>query len=185
MLKESLKILSLLAVMSLMTVITNSCEDNKTAQTTNFSDNKQKRDSLENLNRQLLLQEKAAIKDYIEKNSLDVIETGTGLCYHIVNQGDGELIKAGDIVALDYELRLLDGELLYSSAENGVKAFVVGHGGVESGLEEAILHLHKGDEAIIIIPSYLAHGLAGDGDKIPLRATIVYNVKVIENQSNN
>ena len=94
------------------------------------------------------------------------------------------MIKTGDIVALDYELRLLDGELVYSSKENGLKVFIVGRGGVESGLEEAVLHLHKGDEAEIIIPSHLAYGLAGDGDKIPIRSTIVYKLKVIENQSN-
>ena len=62
--------------------------------------------------------------------------------------------------------------------------FVVGHGGVESGLEEAVLHLHYGDEAEIVIPSHLAYGLTGDGNKIPINSTIVYKVKVVENQSN-
>lgn len=181
----SAKILSLLALISVFAVIFNSCDDKNPAQQSNISEQGITKDSLEKLNRQLLLQEKEAIRNYIDKNNIEVIETGTGLCYRIVNQGDGDLIKTGDIVALDYELRLLNGELLYSSEENGRKVFVVGHGGVESGLEEAVLYLHERDEAEIIIPSYLAHGLAGDGDKIPLKAAIVYRVKVIENQSNN
>jgi len=57
---------------------------------------------------------------------------------------------------------------------------VVGHGGVESGLEEAVLLLHAGDKARIIIPSHLAYGLVGDDDKIPARATLIYEIELIE-----
>ena len=77
----------------------------------------------------------------------------------------------------------MDGELLYSSDKDGLKVFLVGRGGVESGLEEAVLHLHKNDKAIVIIPSHLAHGLAGDGKRIPARSTLVYTLKIIDNQN--
>ena len=140
---------------------------------------------MEKLNQRLVSQENEEILKYIENSGNTFVETGTGLRYRIINQGDSELIQAGDIVVLDYEVRLLNGDLVYSSEENGVKIFIVGHGGVESGLEEAILHLHKGDEAEIIIPSRLAHGLTGDGHRIPSHSTIVYKVKVIESQTNN
>lgn len=184
MLRFLLKILTVFAVMGAFFVM-GACSDCAgRVSKTGFADNKQKKDSLENLNRYLVSQEKEAINEYISNTGAEFEKTGTGLCYRIVNQGDGELIQTGDIVTLDYELRLLDGDLVYSSHENGLKVFVVGRGGVESGLEEAVLYLHKGDEAEIIIPSHLAYGLAGDGDKIPIRSTIVYKLKVIENQSN-
>jgi FKBP-type peptidyl-prolyl cis-trans isomerase len=51
---------------------------------------------------------------------------------------------------------------------------------VESGLEEVILFLKKGDRAKIIIPSHLAFGLVGDGNKIPAMATLVYDLELIE-----
>lgn len=140
---------------------------------------------MEEFNKGLVKQENESILKYIENSGNEYVETGTGLRYRIINQGEGDIIKTGDIVALDYELRLLNGDLLYSSDENGRKVFEVGHGGVESGLEEAILHLHRGGEAEIIIPARLAHGLTGDGDRIPPKSTIVYKVKVIENQTNN
>lgn len=184
MLRFLLKILTVFAVTSIFFMM-GACSDGaEHVSKTGFANNKQKKDSLENLNRYLVSQEKEAINEYILNSGVDFEKTGTGLCYRIINQGDSKLIKTGDIVALDYELRLLDGELVYSSKENGLKVFIVGRGGVESGLEEAVLHLHKGDEAEIIIPSHLAYGLAGDGDKIPIRSTIVYKLKVIENQSN-
>lgn len=136
--------------------------------------------SLEELNRRMIQYESDLIKDYVEKNSLNVIKTGTGLRYQILNEGEGELIKKGDIVSLEYELSLLSGELLYSSDNDGNKVFLVSMGGVESGLEEAILKLRKNSEAILILPSHLAHGLIGDGNRIPPKAILVYSIKVID-----
>ena len=132
------------------------------------------------MNRKMIQYESNLINDYIEKNDLNVIMTGTGLRYQILNEGEGELIKKGDIVTLQYELGLLSGELLYSSDNDGNKVFHVGRGGVESGLEEAVLKLRKNSEAILILPSHLAHGLIGDGNRIPPKAILVYSIKVID-----
>lgn len=183
MLKFIVKILSVFAVLCVFFSFEACCDETEDGQKISFENKKQKKDSLENLNKYFVAREKEAIKDYITKKGINIVETGTGLCYRIINQGDGELIKTGDIVTLDYQIRLLNDSLLYHSGEKGFKIFEVGHGGVESGLEEAVLLLHKGDEAEIIIPSHLAYGLLGDGDRIPSRATIVYNVKIIDNQS--
>ena len=184
MLEKFIKILPFFAVLSVFFALaTCSCDEQPTQQSQVLTD-KQKKDSIEKITRQLISQEKKAIDEYIEKSGNGFVKTGTGLRYRIVNQGDSELIKKGNMVALDYELRLLNGDLLDSSEESGKKVFVVGHGGVESGLEEAILLLHKGDVAEIVIPSRLAYGLTGDGTKIPHMAVLVYKVKVIENQEN-
>ena len=143
-------------------------------------DDKELRLSLEEMNRKMIQYESNLINDYIEKNDLNVIMTGTGLRYQILNEGEGELIKKGDIVTLQYELGLLSGELLYSSDNDGNKVFHVSRGGVESGLEEAVLKLRKNSEAILILPSHLAHGLIGDGNRIPPKAILVYSIKVID-----
>jgi len=152
-----------------------SCQTQQSAQTV---DVKQRKESVEKANRYVVIQEKEAIQDYIERHNLEVVETGTGLRYCIVKQGSTEPIKRGDVISMEYEVRLLTGDLLYSSKDDGIKIFLVGKGGVESGLEEAVLHLHKGDVAEIIIPSHLAYGLLGDGDKVPPKATLIYKVKI-------
>lgn len=184
MLKVFNKILVLLTIISVQCAICSCSNDVKQAQNDDSADKKQTKEYLERANIYMVAQEKELINDYIEKQNLNMLETGTGLRYCIEKQGDNEKIKKGNIVALDYEVRLLNGDLLYSSETNGLKVFVVGYGGVESGLEEAVLYLHKGDVADIIIPSHLAYGLLGDGDKIPPKATLVYKVKIVENQIN-
>ena len=50
---------------------------------------------------------------------------------------------------------------------------------VESGLHEAIQHLSPGDSAVIVIPSYRAHGLIGDQDKVPMRSSVVYRIGLV------
>jgi FKBP-type peptidyl-prolyl cis-trans isomerase len=51
---------------------------------------------------------------------------------------------------------------------------------VENGLHEAIQYLRVGDKAKIILPSYLAHGLTGDSDKIPPMASVLYDIELVE-----
>ena len=160
-----------------------SCDDKKqNKQVAHAITQKQVEDYLEQNNRDFLNYEANKINEYVESHDLNVIQTGTGLRYQIHDKGDGVLIKEGDIVTLEYEISLLNGDLIYSSENDGVKTFIVGRGGVESGLEEAILKLSKNSVATLIIPVHLAHGLIGDGNKIPTRATLVYSLKVIDKQ---
>ena len=83
---------------------------------------------------------------------------------------------------MEYELYSIAGDLIYSSDSEGVKSFVVGDGTVESGLDEAMSYLHRGDEARLIIPFHLGYGLHGDDRSIPEYATLVYKIKIIDNQ---
>lgn len=180
MLKIFNKILLTFALVSFVAVLAG-CTDNVDNQDDRNANWKQEKEKLEEANRYLVKQEKEIINEYINKSGNEFVETGTGLRYRIVNQGDEAPIKAGDIVSMEYETSLINGEIVYSSDNDGVKTFVVGRGGVERGLEEAVLHLHRGDEAEIIMPSYLAYGLTGDGNRIPPKSIIIYKLKIINN----
>ena len=106
--------------------------------------------------------------------------TGTGLWDEIYDTGRGPVVQKGNTVVLDYTLGLLDGTTLYSSQTLGPKEFIAGHGGVEAGLEEAVLMLREGDRAHLILPPWLAYGVPGDHNKIPPRSVIVYDIHLLE-----
>lgn len=179
MLKIIKKILLTITIACFVALLT-SCADNTDNQSDNNVNLKHEKEKLEEANRYLVQQEKEIINEYINNSAYDFVETGTGLRYCIISQGDSLLIKTGDIITIEYEVKLINGEIIYTSENEGFKMFQVGRGGVERGLEEAVLHLHKDDVAEIIMPSYLAHGLTGDGNKIPPRSILVYNLRIID-----
>ncbi len=110
--------------------------------------------------------------------------SGTGLQYWIENEGSGPTAKYNERVKLNYTLKLLSGETIRSSQSDGIMEFTVGKGGVAAGLEEGVLMLKKGSKAKFVLPSHLAFGLLGDGDDIPSRSTLIYEVEVVDIQSN-
>ncbi|HVA97909.1 MAG TPA: FKBP-type peptidyl-prolyl cis-trans isomerase, partial [Bacteroidia bacterium] len=69
--------------------------------------------------------------------------------------------------------------LCYSSDTEGLKSFLIGEDQVETGLHEAIQLMHVGDKALFIIPSFLAAGMVGDKEKIPPKATVVYEIELV------
>ena len=138
--------------------------------------------SMETANRYLLNEEEEDIANYVKRHGWEMTTTGTGLRYQIMKQGSNQRIEKGDRVTLEYKLYSIAGDLIYSSEEDGVKSFVVGDGSVESGLDEAMSYLHRGDEARLIIPFHLGYGLHGDDHRIPEYATLIYSIKIIDNQ---
>jgi FKBP-type peptidyl-prolyl cis-trans isomerase FkpA len=134
---------------------------------------------LEEANKALLEIENQEILDFIERYGWDTRETGSGLRYFIFQHGEGLHARRGQLAVVEYKISLLTGDLVYSSKEEGPLSFQIGRGGVESGLEEGILLMREGDRAKLIMPAHLAHGVPGDGDRIPKRAAIVYDVELI------
>jgi len=124
--------------------------------------------------------ENKQIDKLIDSTGWNMLKTATGLRYEIIEHGNGPKAETGKIARFEYEIKLISGEIIYSSKQSGPKEFRIGSGGVESGLEEGILLLKSGDKAKFVIPSFLAHGLSGDQDRIPPKATLIYTVKLID-----
>jgi FKBP-type peptidyl-prolyl cis-trans isomerase len=175
----------ILSVIILSFVFLYSCNENKQSgyvsnDESRISGKKEQNISLEKVNRYLVIKEKEEIDYFIKRHKWDMMSTGTGLRYQIYEKGRGEKVKEGDVITLKYKVYLMTGDLIYSSDSLGLKTFKVGKGGVESGLEEAVLCLNKGDKARLILPSHLAYGLKGDLNRIPKRTPIVYDIQVID-----
>ena len=124
--------------------------------------------------------EAETIRDFVERFGWEMNRSGSGLYYRIEESGHGPRASYGDRVEIHYDIYLITGDPVYASEDLGTKVFTVGRGGVESGLEEGILLMREGDQATFIMPSHLAHGVPGDGNKIPRRASLVYKVELIK-----
>ncbi|KAF0129556.1 MAG: FKBP-type peptidyl-prolyl cis-trans isomerase [Bacteroidetes bacterium] len=158
-----------------------SCTEN---QTTNKqkSVSKTTEESLLKANRYLVRSEEENIQDFLVRYKWDMESTGTGLRYLIEPSGSGTKVQYGNLVTLSYTIRLLSGDIVKSSDREGLMKFTAGKGGVEAGLEEGIKMMRKGDKAKFILPSHLAFGLLGNGDNIPSKATLVYEIEITDIQ---
>lgn len=133
---------------------------------------------MEEVNRFLVQKDREVIMNYIERKNLIMNESSSGLWYQVTEPGEGELLKSGDRVLMDFDCSLLDGTHCYSSSEQGQKEIILGKTELESGMNEGLKMLRPGAEAVFILPPFLAYGLVGDGKKIPPRSTIVYHVRI-------
>jgi FKBP-type peptidyl-prolyl cis-trans isomerase FkpA len=164
----------------LVLVLTLSCGRSSNDRTPQVKEMKDLKEPLINVNKNLTITEDQRIDDFISRYNWKMNSTGTGLRYTIYRHGSGPPAQRGQLARFNYSVVLLNGDTVYTSKESGPKGFVIGQGSVEEGLEEGILLLKKGDRAKLIIPSHLAYGLVGDMRKIPAKATLVYDIELID-----
>src|SRR5215218_7994532 len=101
-------------------------------------------------------------------NNNQAVTTESGLTYIVTKQGDGEPVKQGQTVAVNYTGLLTNGAIFDSSlARNEPLSFPVGVGMVIKGWDEGLQQLKVGDHAILTIPPEIAYGSAGAGGVIP------------------
>jgi gliding motility-associated peptidyl-prolyl isomerase len=155
-----------------------SCREN--TKPANQINQQQLQEPLIRINKRLMQKESSEINAYILRKKLQMKQSGTGLRYQILNQGSGDFVKSGMLVTVNYSVALLDGTPCYSSDSSGPRTFRVDQDQIESGLHEGIKLMKKGEKAKFILPSHLAFGLVGDDNKIPGRATVVYEIELTD-----
>tara|TARA_B110000261_G_scaffold156037_1_gene189470 strand:+ start:282 stop:824 length:543 start_codon:yes stop_codon:yes gene_type:complete len=118
------------------------------------------------------------IDSFLKRHNIVAKKTGTGVRYAIYQSGNGKKVEAGDYVEASYVITNIKGDTIYTVNDDKPVRFQVEKSEKESGLHEAIKFLSKEAQAIIVLPSYRAHGVSGDDDKIPPLTTVVYNIKL-------
>lgn len=130
-------------------------------------------------NKKIMQWEKEEMELFIKRYHWNMTRTGTGLYIEILNPGKGALIRPEEEVRMKYCTFLLSGELIYNSSQDGIKVFTVDKSQEIDGLHEAVKMLRPGAKARLVIPSYLAHGVAGDGDKVVGRMPLAMIIEII------
>lgn len=130
-------------------------------------------------NKKIVQWENEEIGLFIKRYGWKMTQTGTGLYYEILQSGNGDTYKEGDHITLQYQTYLLSGEKIYDSTDDGIKEFTVGRSEEITGLHEAVQLMRPGTKARLVIPSYLAYGVAGDGDRIQGRLPIAMTITIL------
>ncbi len=118
---------------------------------------------------------------FVEKTWPEAKKTNTGIRYIILQEGSGNLIKAGEKVAVLYVGRLLNGTIFDQATEKD-KAFVfrVAREQVIQGWDQILQEMKLGEKRLVVIPAELAYGTRGQPPKIGRNAALVFEIEVIE-----
>lgn len=130
-----------------------------------------------NANRTIARSEETSIDEYIARRGWKMTKTGSGARLWEYEVGQGPLVMHEDSVHIVYDVEAINGTPLYKGVHED---YVAGRRQEMAGLDEAVLRLHHGSRAKVILPSNLGYGIGGDGDRIPQSTILVLDVTLID-----
>ena len=128
-----------------------------------------------NANRTIAQSEETSINEYVARRKWDMQKLPEGVRLWEYEKGRGPKINVEDSVHIVYSVEAINGKLIYSDITDD---YVAGRRQQMIGLDQAVLQLSVGSRAKVILPSNLAYGIGGDGDRIPQSAILIIDVKV-------
>ena len=131
-------------------------------------------------NRIIAKSEAQQIDAYLERRGWDKVRIANGVWVAEYANSEvplGAAIGYEDTVALRYRVETLGGEEIYAWSADTV---VCGRLKPTRGLDAALRTLHAGATARVIVPSEMAYGVVGDGDRIRSRTVLVYTVEIVD-----
>lgn len=122
------------------------------------------------------------IAEYIAANAITETPTESGL--YIINnvEGEGNLAQWGDVVAVHYVLKNLNGDKVESSYDYDQPIeFTIGKGEMIPAIEEALMTMAPGAKTTVITPSEYAFGeYVIDEELLPAYSPIVIELELVE-----
>jgi FKBP-type peptidyl-prolyl cis-trans isomerase len=121
--------------------------------------------------------------EIVEKKWPDAKRTYTGLRYLVLKKGgkDSSSPIPGMIVSVHYKGMLLDGTVFDQSLDVQHPLKIrLGRGDLIDGWEEALQKMHKGEKWLLIVPPEMAYGARGKPPTIPRRATLVFEMELLD-----
>lgn len=116
------------------------------------------------------------LKNNAEKEGVITLESG--LQYEVLKEGDGAIPKSTDKVKVHYHGTLINGDVFDSSVQRGEPtSFPVT--GVIKGWVEALQLMPVGSKWKLFIPSDLAYGERGAGQKIGPGTVLIFEVELL------
>lgn len=131
----------------------------------------------------LLSHEEAIIDSIITKDTLNQYHSSpNGYSYYFnkLDSTNNYHPKEGDVVKINYDIRTLNNQTIYSSEEIGEINFKVDKEDYFPGLRTAVKLLREGETATFLFPSSLAYGYHGDDHRIGTNQTIKSTIHIIE-----
>ncbi|GAA4280906.1 gliding motility-associated peptidyl-prolyl isomerase GldI [Gaetbulibacter aestuarii] len=141
-------------------------------------------------NKALNAREYASIEKIMKQNDNHYLTSEHGFWYYYNTKTEADSLATpafGDIINYDYNVKSLNGQLIYSKNDLKNQDYVVDKEELFSGLREGLKLMKPGETVTFIFPSQKAYGYYGDEYKIgrnePLICEVTLN-SISQNQTN-
>lgn len=139
-------------------------------------------------NKKLIKGEEGKIDSIIKSNpNIKYIASQKGYwyCYETKNDKDTLRPKKGDVATFDYEIKDLDGKVIYSQLELSPRTYIVDKQNIMMGLRHGIKLMHKNETVTFLFPSHMAYGYHGDNRRIGTNEPLICTVTLSDFKSEN
>ena len=165
-----------LYIITVMCLLVSSCHDRTPVIDLQPDNSTRYKENMINANRVVIQSEATQIEGYVQRRKMSTKTLPCGALFSEYAHGGGNAIGPEDTVVVGYRLEALDGTPFYTRQTD---TLVVGHREVTQALDDLLLQLNVGSKAWLIAPSNTAYGVAGDGDRVPSRTIVIYNIETI------
>lgn len=143
----------------------------------------QKKDSIFAIEQ--LAKDNKTIADYIAKNKITAVKGEKGTYVEILNPGTGNVADTSQVMLINYTGKTFEGVTFDSNTDSTFKhvdpyPVVMKSPEVIVGWIDGVKLLKKGAKARFYIPSGLAYGKRGSGDKIKANANLIFDISVVD-----
>ncbi|GGK33104.1 peptidyl-prolyl cis-trans isomerase [Yeosuana aromativorans] len=132
-------------------------------------------------NKKLNAKEQAIIEKLLKDQNRDYIASQTGFWYYYNNKVESDSLKTpgfGDIVTFNYNVKALNGSLVYSKEDTKTQTYAMDKEQLFTGLREGLKLMKTGETVTFLFPSQKAYGYYGDEHKIGTNMPLICEVTV-------
>jgi len=134
-------------------------------------------------NKKLIKGEEGQIDSIIKSNpNIKYIASQKGYWYYYENKNDKDTLrpKKGDVANFDYEIKDIQGKVIYSQLELKPQSYIVDKQNIIMGLRHGIKLMHKNEKVTFLFPSHMAYGYHGDNRRIGTNEPLICTVTLTD-----
>lgn len=149
-----------------------------------------KKDSLEAIPQ--LKKDTKTIEDYLAKNNIKAVQGKMGTFVEIITPGTGPLLDTGVVIKVNYTGKTFSGTVFDSNTDPSFQHVDpysveipadINTANVVKGWIDGLKLLSKGSKAKFYIPSALAWGKKGSGEKIKPNDNVIFDIEIVNVQT--
>ena len=176
-----MKVSKLLASVFAVALLLSSCKNQEARKPVSYSSGSFMKESVER-NKKLIAGEEAKIDSLIKKNPNDkYIASPKGYWYKYDIKStatDSITPKKGDVAYFDYEIKDLDGNVIYTELELRPQVYLVDKQNIMMGMRDGIKLMKKGEKITFLFPSHAGYGYHGDDRRIGPNQTLMTTISL-------